>query len=106
MFIAVKSCRSLRTLLVIMIAAPVLPTIGLAPLVLARVAAGWHEPSAWRFDADEFPCRPAGTAGRHLDRGWSGGQPASGAGDGALRGPGPGSASDGGPRALGSARCP
>jgi hypothetical protein len=43
MFIAVKSCRSLRTLLVIMIAAPVLPTIGLAPLVLARLAASWHE---------------------------------------------------------------
>jgi hypothetical protein len=43
MFIAVKSHRSLRTLLVIMIAAPVLPTIGLAPLVLMRLGARWHE---------------------------------------------------------------
>jgi len=43
MFMAVKSCRSLRTLLVIMIAAPVLPTIGLAPLVLPRLAVRWHE---------------------------------------------------------------
>jgi PAS domain-containing protein len=43
MSIAVKSCRSLRTLLIIMIAAPVLPAIGLGPLVLARLAASWHE---------------------------------------------------------------
>jgi PAS domain S-box-containing protein len=43
MFIAVKSRRSLRTLLVIMIAAPVLPTIGLGPLVIARLAARWNE---------------------------------------------------------------
>lgn len=43
MFIAVKSRCSLRTLLVIMIAAPVLPTIGLAPLVLVRLAGSWHE---------------------------------------------------------------
>jgi PAS domain S-box-containing protein len=37
MFIAVKSCRSLRTLLVIMIAAPVLPTVGFALPFLTRL---------------------------------------------------------------------
>jgi PAS domain S-box-containing protein len=40
MFIAVKSCRSLRTLLVIMIAAPVLPTVGFALPFLSRLGQG------------------------------------------------------------------
>ena len=40
---AVKSCHSLRTLLIVMIAAPILPTVGLGPLVLARLGPRWHE---------------------------------------------------------------
>ena len=43
MRIAVKSCHSLRTLLIVMIAAPILPTVGLGPLVLARLGPRWHE---------------------------------------------------------------
>jgi PAS domain S-box-containing protein len=42
----VKSCPSLRALLVVMIVAPILPTIGFAPLVLTRLAQGWHELAA------------------------------------------------------------
>src|SRR5271165_5885706 len=37
---------SLRTLLVIMIAAPILPTIGLAPAMLTQLAHDWHQRSA------------------------------------------------------------
>jgi signal transduction histidine kinase len=40
---AVKSCRSLRALLVVMIAAPVLPTIGFALLTVTRLMQGRHE---------------------------------------------------------------
>jgi PAS domain S-box-containing protein len=43
MRIAVKSCRSLRALLIVMIAAPILPTLGLGPLVLAHLGARWNE---------------------------------------------------------------
>ncbi|MGH7029256.1 MAG: ATP-binding protein [Stellaceae bacterium] len=43
MRIAVKSCFSLRALLIIMIAAPILPTVGLAPLMLTRLGEHWHQ---------------------------------------------------------------
>jgi PAS domain S-box-containing protein len=41
-----KSCLSLRTLLVVMIAAPILPTIGFAPLILIRLGHSWRQLSA------------------------------------------------------------
>jgi PAS domain S-box-containing protein len=37
-----KSSRSLRALLIIMIAAPILPTIGLSPLMVAELGSEWH----------------------------------------------------------------
>jgi PAS domain S-box-containing protein len=40
---AVKSCRSLRALLIVMIVAPILPTVSLGPLVLTRLGAHWQE---------------------------------------------------------------
>ncbi len=43
MRIAVKPCRSLRALLIVMIAAPILPTVGLAPLTLTRLGEHWHQ---------------------------------------------------------------
>lgn len=42
----VKSCPSLRTLLIVMIAAPILPTVAFAPLALLRLAQGWHTATA------------------------------------------------------------
>ena len=41
-----RSGISLRALLVIMIAAPMLPTIGLAPAILIQLERGWHQLSA------------------------------------------------------------
>ena len=46
MLFSIKSCRSLRALLVVMIAAPMVPTIGIAPLVLARLAQDRRELTA------------------------------------------------------------
>ncbi len=40
---AIKSCGSLRALLIVMIAAPILPTLGLGPLVWMRLDAHWYE---------------------------------------------------------------
>ncbi|HEY3909112.1 MAG TPA: ATP-binding protein [Stellaceae bacterium] len=43
MRIAVKPCSSLRALLIVMIAAPILPTVGLAPLMFTRLGGHWHQ---------------------------------------------------------------
>ncbi len=40
---AATSFRSLRALLIVMIAAPILPTVALGPLVLTRLDRHWHE---------------------------------------------------------------
>jgi PAS domain S-box-containing protein len=42
----IKSCVSLRALLVVMIAAPIVPTIGLAPAILIQLGHSWHQLTA------------------------------------------------------------
>ena len=39
----IKSCFSLRALLVVMIAAPILPTLALTPAILMQLGRSWHQ---------------------------------------------------------------
>ena len=43
MLLRAKRCMSLRVLLVVMIAAPILPTIVLAPVTLMRLGKDWPQ---------------------------------------------------------------
>ncbi len=42
----IKSCLSLRALLVVMIAAPILPTLALTPAILMQLGRSWHQLSS------------------------------------------------------------
>ena len=42
----IKSCFSLRAMLIVMIAAPILPTLALTPAILMQLGRGWHQLSS------------------------------------------------------------